>query len=197
LKVGVTFRVFGRHLMAVLAVGFLAAAPLSSAEAQRFIPWQGAETPPLALKDLRGGVVSLSDFRGKVVIINFWATWCEPCLNEMPSLQRLRERINGRFSSRPLEVLAVNLAESPFKVAEFTKKAGVTFPVLLDPDETAKSAWKVSFVPATFIISAEGTVRYVYFGEADWASDEVVECVAFIVANPKTSSRNNPCNKKS
>jgi len=195
--VGVTFRAFGRHLIAVLAAGFLAAAPLSSAEAQRFIPWQGPETPPLALKDLHGRVVSLSDFRGKVVIVNFWATWCEPCRNEMPSLQQLRESINGRFSNRPVEVLGVNLAESPSKVAEFSKKASVTFPVLFDPDEIAKDAWNVSFVPATFIVSANGKVRYVYFGEADWASDEVIECVASIVLNPKTSPRNNPCNKKS
>ena len=194
---GVVFQSFGRRLIAVLVAIFLATALLNTANAQRFIPWRNAETPPLTLKDLNSRPVSLSDFRGKVVIVNFWATWCEPCRDEMPSLQRLRERVNARFSNNPLEVVAVNLAESPSKVAEFTKKAGVTFPVLLDPNETAKDAWRVSFVPATFIVSANGKVRYVYFGEADWASDEMVECVAFLVSNSKTSHRSNPCNRKS
>lgn len=154
----------------------------SALELQKFTPWTGAETPALRLKDMQGQPRSLGDYRGRTVVVNFWATWCGPCVAEMPSLQKLRERINAGAAEPRIEVLAVNLGESPAKVTEFVKRLGIKLPVLLDRDEDAKDAWKVRFVPATFIVGADGRVRYSYFGDADWVSEEMLARVAAIAA---------------
>src|SRR5262245_4339970 len=91
---------------------------LAGAQAQTLKPWTGGATPALALRDLEGRQHRLSDYRGKVVLVNFWATWCEPCREEMPSMQRLRASLAGR----PFEVLAINLAESESKVRRFLEQ---------------------------------------------------------------------------
>ncbi|MES2354515.1 MAG: TlpA disulfide reductase family protein [Pseudomonadota bacterium] len=165
----------------VLISFFLTVKPSHALEAKKFVRWEG-ETPPLKLKDSRGNPVSLEQYRGKVIIVNFWATWCGPCVEEMPSLQKLRDRVNGQSAAGALEVIAVNLGESPEKVNQFAQKSGVTVPLLLDRDEAAKEAWKVSVVPATFIIGADGKMQYVYVGGANWASDEMVKRINAIVA---------------
>ena len=159
----------------------LASSMVSALEMQKLVPWPDSATPMLALKDLQGSPRQLSDYRGKVVVINFWATWCGPCVAEMPSLQKMRDRINEKSATPSVEILAVNLAESSTKVGEFVKKLGVSFPVLLDRDEEAKDAWKIRFVPATFIVGPEGKVRYSYFGDADWASEEMVSRISALV----------------
>src|SRR5436853_5476864 len=100
-------------------VRFLALALLCStvacAAAAELKPWTGGKTPPLVLKDLNGATIDLASYRGKVVLLNFWATWCEPCREEMPSMQELKRKLAGR----PFEVLAVNFAESENKVSDF------------------------------------------------------------------------------
>ena len=88
-------------------VGLLLALSAAFAGAQELQPWRGGATPPLAIPDIDGRQHSLQDYRGKVVLVNFWATWCEPCRDEMPAINRLRASLVGL----PFEVLAVNLAE--------------------------------------------------------------------------------------
>src|SRR5262245_49804826 len=107
------------------------------ADAGRFIPWNDPRTPPLALANLGGRLHNLVDYRGKVVLVNFWATWCEPCRQEMPSMERLRERLSGR----PFAVLGVNHGESPSRVEAFVKREAIAFPILLDPGQEATRAW--------------------------------------------------------
>jgi len=96
------------------------------------------DTPALELKDLQRTPRTLADYRGKVLILNFWATWCEPCIEEMPSLQKLRERLSGKIN-----VVGVNLGEGDTRIEKFMAKTGATFPVLLDRDGDAKIAWRV------------------------------------------------------
>src|SRR4051812_14454750 len=99
----------------LFALVFSAARPASAAELK---PWTGGATPELILRDLSGATVNLADYRGKVVLLNFWATWCEPCRAEMPSMQELKRKLAGR----PFEILAVNLAESDAKVSDFVRR---------------------------------------------------------------------------
>jgi thiol-disulfide isomerase/thioredoxin len=143
------------------------------AEPGRFIPWEDANTPALVLNDPAGRSHALADYRGQVLLINFWATWCEPCREEMPSMQRLKERLAGQ----PLAVLAVNYGESRQKVGEFVRRLGVELPVLLDPGQQAARAWKVRVLPASFLVGPDGRVRYAVVGEIDWASDDAVNTV--------------------
>ncbi len=143
------------------------------AESSRFIPWRAGATPALALADLDGRRHSLEDYRGKVVLLNFWATWCEPCLEEMPSMQRLERRLAGR----PFAILAVNHGESRPRVVEFARRLTLGFPVLLDPNTDAPRAWRVRVLPASFLVDARGRVRYSVVGEMDWTDEAAVETI--------------------
>jgi thiol-disulfide isomerase/thioredoxin len=120
----------------------------------------------LALRDLAGVPVSLAEYRGQVVLVNFWATWCEPCQDEMPSFRALRERLGGR----PVAVLAVNYGESAARVRAFLERVPVAARVLLDPDQDAARAWRVRILPASFLVGPDGRARYAVPGELDWAA---------------------------
>ena len=107
---------------AVLAIAAVAAQAAPPAELK---PWAGGPTPALSLKDLEGAAHSLQAHRGKVVVLNFWATWCEPCRDEMPSLNKLKHSFDGK----PVVVLGVNVGEGEGRIKAFLDKVPVEFPV--------------------------------------------------------------------
>jgi len=139
------------------------------AAAQELKPWAGGATPPLELSDIQGVRHTLADYRGKVVLVNFWATWCVPCRDEMPSIERLRASLEGR----PFAVLAVNLAEPESRIRTFLEKVPVRFTVLIDRDTKTAKAWQARLLPATYIIGPDGAIRYRHLGELDWSKPEV------------------------
>jgi len=145
----------------------------AGADPARFIPWTDATTPPLVLNDLAGAPHSLDDYRGRVVLVNFWATWCEPCRDEMASMQKLRERL----AERPFAVVLVNYGEARARVADFVKRESIAFPVLLDPNQDARRAWRVRLLPSSFVIGPDGRARYSVIGEIDWAHADAVALV--------------------
>jgi thiol-disulfide isomerase/thioredoxin len=132
-------------------------------------PWSGGATPPLALRDLAGKEHKLADYKGKVVVLNFWATWCDPCREEMPSMQRLQEKLAGK----PFVILAVDYGEGAPRVSDFLKKVPVHFTVLLDRDTSAATAWKVKVLPTTLVIDPEQRVRFVAVGDIGWDTPPV------------------------
>jgi len=152
----------------LLAAALLAAVTFAACAAE-LKRWDGGATPLLALEDLEGRTHRLADYRGKVVLVNFWATWCEPCREEMPSIDRLRASLKGR----PFEVLAVNMAEPLSRIEKFAAAMPLGFPLLRDRDGTVGKAWKAKLLPASYLIDRDGRIRYVAFGELDWASDAV------------------------
>ncbi len=141
-------------------------------------PWTGKPTLRLAGLDLAGRNVDLSERQGRVVLVNFWATWCEPCLAEMPSLERLRARLEGK----PFDVLAVNYGESGEKVSGFVDRQGLRLPVVLDPEKSAAAEWGAKGLPMTFLVDSKGRVRYWTFGERDWSEGEGLRMVEKLVA---------------
>jgi thiol-disulfide isomerase/thioredoxin len=151
--------------------GWLAALLLAASlpAAAQLKPWQGGAAQPIELEDLRGKVHRLADYRGKVVLVNFWATWCAPCREEMPSIDRLRAALEGR----PFVVLAVNVGESARIAGDFAAKMPLGFPLLLDREATTTKAWGARILPATFVVGADGAIRYSYLGALDWASPPV------------------------
>jgi thiol-disulfide isomerase/thioredoxin len=155
----------------------LAAAWVCAASGEELKPWAGGSTPPLALQDLEGRSHSLESHRGKVVLINFWATWCEPCREEMPSIERLRRSLDGR----PFVVLAVNLAEPPSRIRGYLEKMPLHFTVLLDRDTAAAKAWKARILPSTYIVGPDGKIRYSYVGELDWSQETVRRTIASLL----------------
>ena len=143
------------------------------AVAQVLKPWSGGATPPLVLSDLEGVKHRLADYRGKVVLVNFWATWCVPCRDEMPSIERLRATLEGK----PFVVLAVNLAEPESRIRKFLEAVPVRFPVLLDRDTQASKAWQARLLPVTYIVGPDGAIRYRYVGELDWSGPEARKAI--------------------
>lgn len=154
-----------------MALALALAAPLAGAQELR--PWRGGAAPPLALQDLEGRAHRLEDYRGKVVLVNFWATWCDPCRAEMPAMNQLRASLAGR----PFAVLAVNLAESESRIRRFMEQVPLDFVVLLDRDSGAAKAWKARVLPVSFVLDAGGRIRYSALGEIDWAQDGVRKAI--------------------
>jgi len=126
---------------------------------------EGGQAPePLALPDLAGRDVDLSSFKGEVVLVNFWATWCEPCRQEMPSLQRLEKKLAGRH----FRVVGVNIGEGAPRIRQFLEQAPVSFTILRDANSEVMKAWRVRVLPASFLIDSRGMLRYQLVGEADY-----------------------------
>jgi thiol-disulfide isomerase/thioredoxin len=166
-----------RFLPAAFALATLVFA-FPAARSADLRPWTGGPAPVLELKDLAGANHKLEAYRGKVVVLNFWATWCEPCRDEMPSFNKLRQA----FAGQPVMLLAVNVGEDAARIAEFTRKVPVEFPILLDRDARASREWKVRVMPTTFILGRDGRIRYTYAGGRDWADAAVRARVAELAA---------------
>jgi len=121
-------------------------------------PQKGFRAPDLTLLNLEGQEVSLSDFRGKLVLVNFWATWCSPCRQELPAIQAQYE------STDDLVVLGVNFQEGADEVRPFVTEAGLTFPVLLDETGRATLIYRVRGLPTSFLVDADGLIAAVHVG---------------------------------
>jgi cytochrome c biogenesis protein CcmG, thiol:disulfide interchange protein DsbE len=147
----------------------LALALALPALAQPLTSWKGGAAPALELEDLDGRLQRLSDYRGRVVLVNFWATWCEPCREEMPSMESLRAALKGR----PFEILAVNVGEGGRVARGFAEKMALGFPVLLDRDTRTTKGWGARVLPASFVIGPDGAIRYSHLGALDWSDAQV------------------------
>jgi len=155
-----------RLLLFIALFGLIALA--TAADLSKLEPWSG-DAPALVLKDLDGKQHHIADYRGTVVVLNFWATWCGPCVKEMPSLENLARRMSGEQFS----LITVNFGEKPARIKPFLEKIGVDVPVLVDPDMRASRAWVKKGLPTTFIIDADQKIRYQVLGELNWDAPEV------------------------
>jgi peroxiredoxin len=154
-----------------LILGLLAAMVAPAAAATHYFqalglqpPQKAVEAPVFTLKDLNGRGVRLADFRGKVVFLNFFATWCVPCRVEMPAIERLHRDFRGKG----LVVLAVDIQESARTVRPFVRELKLSFPALLDEDGSVATMYAVRPLPATYLISRDGRIVWRAFGARDW-----------------------------
>jgi peroxiredoxin len=159
-------------LLVAIAGAWLADAGGADADDSRFVPWK-APTPALELRDTAGATHALASYRGQVVLLNFWATWCEFCKDEVSSMKTLR----GQLAGRPLAILMVNYGESPPRVRAYAKSLATDAPMLLDPGQETAKAWRVRVIPSSFLVDPEGRVRYSVIGNLDWGSEEAVKTV--------------------
>lgn len=132
--------------------------------------WSGPEKPLFLLDDLHGNPRDLRAFAGKVVLVHFFATWCEPCVSEMASLQRLATATRGK----PLAIIAVDVAEVDLRVRAFFEKRPVDFAVLLDRDRAVSKSWDVTALPTTFVLAANLAPRFFIEGDLDWSRSDVL-----------------------
>lgn len=130
-----------------------------------------------ALKDLNGNVVRLEDFRGTVVFLNFWATWCPPCRVEMPSMEKLYKA----FKNKKFTILAVDMQEGSETVRKFKEKFKLSFPILLDEDGVVASYYGVRGLPATYFIDRDGYLYAVAMGARDWAGEDAIQLIKHLL----------------
>ena len=132
---------------------------------------EGQQAPGFTLLTLDGGRASLTDHRDKLVVLNFWATWCQPCTVEMPSLEALWQR----YRDRGLIVVGVSVDRGAPKalLEPYVRNLKLTFPILLDPDSKTSDRWRVTALPATFVVRPGGEVAGMAMGAREWNSDEM------------------------
>ena len=144
-----------------------------AAGAGELSPATASSRVDLLLPDLDGHDRRLDEYRGKVVLVNFWASWCTPCIEEMPSLQRLVELMRGkRFA-----VLGVNVDEGERRVKTMVQRLGIGFPVLLDKDSAVFRRWGATVLPTTYVLDGEGVVRFAGRGPLEWDAPDIVEAL--------------------
>jgi peroxiredoxin len=159
-------RLFLPIALLIAALGGVAALQVS----QRG-PRTGYPAPDFALPDLKGATHRLAEYKGKVVFVNLWATWCPPCRMEMPAMERLYQKLRGR----DFAMLAISEDEGGVgAVAPFVAEMGLSFPVLLDPDARLSPRFGATGYPETFIIDRNGNVVNHIIGPADWDGEEMM-----------------------
>ena len=145
--------------------------PASSRELENLLKTFGFYKPPftpqvedIVLFDLNQNPVKLTDYKGAIVFLNFWASWCPPCRNEMPSMQKLY----NRYKTEPFKMIAVSIKESPGQVKDFFKEKRLSFTALLDPRGEAGKKFGINSIPTTFILDKNGNIIARALGPRDW-----------------------------
>ena len=139
-------------------------------------PYSGSiKDPQLSLKDLQGVNHDLSQYQGQVVLVQFWATYCPPCVKEMPSMNHLQDKL--KKAGVPFKILAINMAETKAEVEAFVKKVKPEFTILLDESGTSIGQWNVFAAPSNFLIGKDGQVHYTLFGGVEWDSAPIIQTI--------------------
>jgi thiol-disulfide isomerase/thioredoxin len=170
-----------------LSLAALAASAVPGAARAAYLvrPWpEGKPAPVFELTDLDGRAWNLNALKGRMVMLNFWATWCEPCRAEMPSL----ELVANRHERAGLVVLAVNYKEGASVIKRFLDQRPFSLPILLDRDGAAAGAWTPRVFPTTVLIDRHGTPRHSVLGDLDWMGPEARELIEpLLLAKPHTA----------
>lgn len=146
-------------------------------------PYSGSQLRYLKLNDMNGSPHTLDAYQGKVVLLNFWASWCPPCVHEIPSMTRLKTALK----EQPFEILAANLAEKKPDIQAFLKQHPVNFPVLLDPKGSAVQAWQVFAYPSSYLIDGNGKIRYALFGGHEWDDPLTIQKIQSLIHKTTSS----------
>jgi len=141
-----------------------------------------ALSPGFSLPDLAGRQRSLNEFKGKVVLVTFWASWCSPCIKEMPSIQRLA----ATMADLHFAVVSVNVGEGKRRAQAAAGRLGIEFPVLLDKDSTAFKDWGADVLPTAYVLGRSGRIRYIARGPIEWDRVDIVETLKQLAAEQRT-----------
>lgn len=142
------------------------------------LPKKEKNAPDFKLKNLSGDIVALNNFKGKIVLLNFWATWCLPCKEELPSMQRLYKKLG----TRGLEVVAVSIdRDNPDKVKKYIDQYNLTFSILLDPGQEARKSYFIMGLPTSYLIGADGRLKGFISGAREWDSPSSIKMFSALI----------------
>jgi peroxiredoxin len=161
-----------RFVLFAAALALLPAVVQAAAQGLTAVPARPL-APEFELRDPDGNIHRMSDYRGRVAIVNFWATWCPPCRAEMPSMQRAWEQIEAEG----ILMIGINVGEDLGTVNAFTEEYPVTFPLLLDEDAKVTGEWPVRGMPTTFVVDTGGRIVYRAIGEREWDDPDLLDSV--------------------
>jgi len=170
---------FNRNFISTLLAGLLIAVSITAsnaasnaANATNLKPvTQTLPSPELVLTDLEGNTHNLKDYRGSVVLVQFWATYCGPCRKEMPSMNKMQ----AKMGDVPFKILAVDMGETKEEVTAFVNEVKPEFTILMDEEGKSIEDWKVFAAPSNFIVGPDGNIKYTLFGGVEWDEDELIE----------------------
>ncbi|MBT9566837.1 MAG: TlpA family protein disulfide reductase [Thiobacillus sp.] len=168
---------------AMIALGLLTGTPATGADLPPLAHGMTQLTPKPAaaikLQDINGKLHDLAQYKGRVVLVNFWATWCPPCRREMPSMERLAQQLKGE----PFAVLAVNVGENADMIGLFTSQleTELSFPILLDRQSKTMQAWKVGGLPTTYLVDKQGRVVGGAIGGREFDHPEMVKAIRAVI----------------
>ena len=166
-------KIFHTLIIAIICLTFTQAA--GSGELSPYTAEPGMAA--FDLPDLKGQQHTLEDYRGQVVLVNFWASWCPPCIQEMPMLERLQQALD----EQPFEILTVNVGEQKYRVWKFVKLINLGLPVILDARRDTFNSWELSVLPTSFLLDKQGNVRYRVVGDVEWDSEEVITLIESLI----------------
>ena len=125
---------------------------------------------PIRLHDINGKLIELNNYKGQVTLVNFWATWCPPCVHEIPSLNNLKSKMKGKN----FQLISINYAEEPETVRNFLEQVKVDFPVLMDVDNKVSAQWNVIAFPSTFVVGSDGNIHYGVNAAIEWDDPKII-----------------------
>ncbi|MGD2112094.1 MAG: TlpA disulfide reductase family protein [Gammaproteobacteria bacterium] len=140
----------------------------------------GVSHAGFTLPDLQDRPHALADYRGKVVLVNFWATWCPSCIHEMPDLKQLAKTLEDE----PFEILTVNVGEQKFRVWKFLRLVDFDLPVLLDSRKEVFTAWELTVLPTSFLLDRNGRIRYRVQAAPQWDGEATLAVIRQLLAEP-------------
>ncbi len=169
MKVSISIKkVLLASLLSIYSLSSLNAAELKKVESE-------IKTPSLKLETLDGKSLDLKDELGKVVLVQFWATYCTPCRVEMPSMNKLIKKLEA--DKVPFKIIAVNMGETKAEVQKFVDAVKPEFTILLDSKGENVQAWNVFAAPSNFVIDTKGKIRYTLYGGVEWDSEEITKAI--------------------
>jgi thiol-disulfide isomerase/thioredoxin len=136
-------------------------------------PYKGKQRIRLRLKTFDDQILDISSYKDQVVLLNFWASWCKPCVKEIPSLMRLQQQ----FKDQSFQIITINVGESKKDMVGFLKKVKLELPIMLDTDGQAVKNWGVYAYPSNFVLDKNGITRYAYRGALEWDAPEIVNTI--------------------
>ena len=171
--------------LAIILILLLSCFQYAIAAEAKLTPWPEENSyAEFKLPDVKNQFHSAADYKGKVILLNFWASWCPPCIQEMPELERLKQQM----SDQPFEIIALNVGEKRYKVRKFLKLINFDLPVLLDTKKQLFNSWKIKTLPTSLLIDANGHIRYKVRGNPGWENKNTLAIIQQLISEQSNNN---------